>query len=244
MVLGYQNDAGTAQQEAGFGFLGNFWMESSVDGLTASATQTQAGATQLTMMLNRVATVATPGNAVRLPAALQGLEVCVINDGANPMTVFGSGTDLINGVAAATGIQQMTGSCAYYVCITAGKWSAPSVGVGTAGNLPTYSTQSGITASATQTQVGGTPITSSQVQISVCAVSGNACTLPPAKAGMEITVINNGAQPSNIFPATAGQGGVSGGDQINAGGQNAAFSLVITTPTIFYSFVTGTWVTK
>lgn len=236
MPTGYQNDAGTLQQEAGFGFLGTFWMESSLDGFVASATQTQVGATPLTMMLNRVATVAAPGNGVRLPPALQGLEVCVINDGANPMTVFGAGSDLINGVAGATGIQQMTGSCAYYVCVTTGKWSAPSVGVGTAGNLPTYSTQSGITASATQTQAAGTPITASQVQISVCAVSGNACTLPPAKAGMEITVINNGANASGIFPAV--------GDQINALGVNAVFSLATGTPTIFYCFVVGQWVTK
>lgn len=244
MVSGYQNDAGLVQQEAGFGFFGTFWMESSVDGLVASATQTQAGATPLTMMLNRVATAAAVGNAVRLPPALQGLEVCVINDGANAITVFGFGTDTINGVAAATGIQQMSGSCAYYICVTAGKWSAPSVGVGTAGNFPTYSTQPGITASATQTQAAGTPITASQVQISVCAVAGNACTMPPAKAGMEITVINNGANAANIFPASVGQGGVSGGDTIAPGGQNVAFSLNNTTVTIFYCFTTGTWITK
>ena len=39
-----------------------------------------------------------------------GLTVLVINHGANPMQVFGSGTDTINDVAAATGVSQMQGS--------------------------------------------------------------------------------------------------------------------------------------
>lgn len=245
MVAGYQNNPGTVQQEAGFGFLGNLWMESNIDGITASATQTQAGATQLQMMINRVTTVASPGNAVRLPSALPGLEVCVINEGANQMTVFGSGSDIINGVAGATGISQMPNSASYYVCSKAGAWSAPGAGVGYMGNFPTYSTQTGITATPGGTQANSVKVTASQVQISVCATLNDSMTLPPAVAGMEITIINNGAASAKIWPASAGQGGVSGGDTINALAQNAGFTpLAAGTPTIFYCFVLGTWITK
>jgi hypothetical protein len=251
---GYQSDLGVSQQEAGFGFDGNFFTVSSTLGLTAKASGTQANATPLPSMINQVTTVANIGDAVRLPAArasLVGVEVLAINDAANAMTVFsGDNTDTINGGVPTVGVSQMGGSAVYYVLKSynpttgVGAWVANGIVAGYAGGFPTFSTQTGVVASSTQTQAAGTPITAAQVQIGTCAVSGKACTWPPAQPGMEITIINNGAQPSNIFPASQTQGGVSGGDRIGVAAQNAAFSLVVTTPTIFYCFVAGTWITK
>jgi hypothetical protein len=40
-------------------------------------------------------------------AAIAGLDMIVINHGANPLEVFGSGSNAINDVAGATGISHM-----------------------------------------------------------------------------------------------------------------------------------------
>jgi hypothetical protein len=248
MVAGFQNDPSVTQQEAGFGFNNFMWTMSNQDNIAATPSGTQANSTKLLMMLNRVTTVASPGDGVVLPPALPGVEICVINaHPSNLMTVFGNVSDtLINNVAAATGIQQLPMSIGYYVCLKPGVWHAPGVGVGTNGNFPTYSTQTGITASATQTQIAATLLTASQCQISTCATLHNAVRLPPAVAGMEVTVVNNGAQNADTWPSSQAQGGVSGGDTILPSAQNAALPSIPAagTVTIFYCFVTGIWVTK
>src|SRR2546423_1177381 len=77
-----------------------------VNGLTAFAGGGQASATALTAGINRVTTVASAGDSVKLPTSAAGMAVTVINQGANPLQAFGTGTDTINGIAAATGIAQ------------------------------------------------------------------------------------------------------------------------------------------
>lgn len=67
---------------------------------------------------------------------------------------------------------------------------------------------SAITASTTQTQ-GQQPLTREVNVISVCANANDVVTMPSAAAGRKVTVINNGAQTLQIFPAS--------GDNIGAG---------------------------
>lgn len=82
--------------------------QSITTGITASTTQTLAGATALTSKLNFVATVANVGDSVRLPALVPGQSVTVFNDGANPMRVF----------PAAANIQIDGGSAGAFVTLT------------------------------------------------------------------------------------------------------------------------------
>lgn len=70
-----------------------------LDSVTASATQTQAGATALTKQLNRITTCATTSDAVKLPTATEGLYVIVRNDGANAVAVWPNTSDAIDGGA-------------------------------------------------------------------------------------------------------------------------------------------------
>jgi hypothetical protein len=95
------------------------------NGITAAAGGGQARAVPLASMMNRVATVATQGDSVKLPASAAGLAIIVINRGANAMQVYGSGTDTINGIAAATGISQGINTTAVYTCNVAGNWEVP-----------------------------------------------------------------------------------------------------------------------
>src|SRR5437899_2224040 len=85
-----------------------------VDGITAKAGGTQAAATPLTGAINKISTVASAQDSVRLPASIPGMAVVVINDGAQPLQVFGAGTDTIADVATATGVSQAKGVTATY----------------------------------------------------------------------------------------------------------------------------------
>jgi hypothetical protein len=45
----------------------------------------------------------------------------------------------------------------------------------------------------------------------------------------------------NVFPSSATQGGVAGGDLINAGAQNAAFAMASGKNAHFFCAVAGKW---
>src|ERR1700692_3330429 len=72
--------------------------ESFQDGITAHAGGTQALAVPLTAHTCRISTVATAGDSVKLPPSAPGLELVIINHGAQAMQVFGSGTETIDDV--------------------------------------------------------------------------------------------------------------------------------------------------
>ena len=58
------------------------------DTLTASTTQTRAGALVLTKTISRLTAVANSGDAVRFPISTAGAVYIVINAGANPPRSF------------------------------------------------------------------------------------------------------------------------------------------------------------
>lgn len=71
-----------------------------------------------------------------------------------------------------------------------------------------HPTQSGITASDNQSQ-GQCPLTAEVNEVSTVAHPNDVVTMPPAKAGIIVTIINNGANTLQIFPAS--------GDDLGAG---------------------------
>lgn len=79
--------------------------------------------------------------------------------------------------------------------------------------LAKRSVAAGVTAAVGSAQGDG-PITTDIVQISTCANAGDAVTLPAAAAGLEVTIVNNGAQACDVFPAS--------GDNLGAGANTAA----------------------
>ncbi len=109
-------------------------------GLTALAGGGKTGATALAYGVNRISTVATSGDSVQLPAAVQGQLVRIINAGANPCIVFPAGTDTVNGLATTLGISQGPGTIQEYVCsvaptvtgtptvLGAGNWEGAQIG--------------------------------------------------------------------------------------------------------------------
>ena len=106
MVTATATTLSAFQLEQGMGWTGSFFSESFQDNITANPGGGQAGAFQLTRQNNRVTAVATAGDSIMLPPALPGLEVIVVNHGANSMQVFGNGRDTVDDVPTATGVPQ------------------------------------------------------------------------------------------------------------------------------------------
>jgi len=120
--------------------------------------------------------------------------------------------------APALAITNMTGTGTNLTFVT------PALGTPASGVLtnctgaPTFtlvkrSVTAGVTAAVGSAQGDG-PITTDIVQISTCANAGDAVTLPTAVAGLRVTIINNGAEACDVFPAS--------GDNLGAGVNTAA----------------------
>ena len=214
--------------------VGNFIYETSADNLTASASATQSGATVITTQTSRFATVAATGHSVVLPASAPGLELLVMNHGANPMQVFGNGTDTIDDVAYGTGVTQMQNSLVIYTCASAGKWYTEGLhtGFGTLG-LPTISTQSGITAHAGGGQGSATAIAYGLNRITTVATQGESVVLPASAVGMQVTINNRGANPCQVYGA--------GTDTINGIAYGTGISHGINVIATYACSVAGNW---
>jgi len=213
---------------------GKLFMESAQDSIVAFAGGGQSSATQITGQTSRVITVATIGDSVKLPPSAPGLECLVINHGANPMQVYGSGTDTINDVATATGVSQMQSSTTIYTCTTAGAWYTEGLASVFSNGFPTVSSTNGIIAFATGGQASAVLLSSVINRVTTVATAGDSVKLPLAVAGMQITVANAAAANSmNLFPNT--------GDAINALSANAAFAVAAGKTVALSCAVAGFW---
>lgn len=100
----------------------------SARGITAGATQTQAGATQLIRPENLVTTVATAGDGVRLPDAVAGQVVIVRNAGAAALAVYPSTGEDINGGSANASISLAVGDEVVFVATDSDSWVTRDAG--------------------------------------------------------------------------------------------------------------------
>jgi hypothetical protein len=100
---------------------------SGANNITAFASGGQASATQLTAVVNRVVTVATAADSVKLPAttnvaAGQCIEITVTNAAANSLNVFPATGDAINALGANAAFAVAAGKTATFFCVNAGVW--------------------------------------------------------------------------------------------------------------------------
>jgi len=217
--------------------LGDFLLESAQDLITATAGGGQAGAYQLNAQISRISTVATLGDSVMLPPSAPGLDLLVINHGANAMQVFGNGTEVIDDQASGTGVSQMANSLVIYCCATAGKWYTEGLSSGFAISLglQTYSYAT-IAANVGGTQATGTPITAMLTNMTAAGANYSA-TLPVSQPGLELTVHNISSQTVRVFPNAGG----TTTEVINALSANAAISMLTNTSTVFTCNIAGQW---
>lgn len=218
---------------AGTGFSGSLQTLSVTDNLTAFAGGGQASALALTTGINRVATVATAADSVKLPLSAPGMQITVINDALLPIQVFGTSPDTINDAATATGVSQAGNSVAIYTCSVAGTWNSTS---GFGNSFAGLSYENGITAFSGGGQGSARLLVASISRVATVAATGDSVKLPVSIPGMQVTVVNGGANNTDVFPST--------GDQINAIGANLAFRLAVNNAVTFYCAVAGSWSTQ
>ena len=93
-------------------------------------------------------------------------------------------------------------------------------------------THAAVTADVGSAQ-GGSPITRSFVEISVCANAGDSVTLPAAAAGQWVVITNHGANAADVFPAS--------GDAINEAAADTATSIAVNETFYCWAYDTGNW---
>lgn len=107
--------------------------------VVAFATGGQASATQITKDVNRLTTVATNGDSVKLPAGTPGMEIFIQNDGVANANIFPATGEFIDAGAANAAVSMTAGSNAKFICVDTGIWKsqAGSGGGGTSSPLTT-----------------------------------------------------------------------------------------------------------
>lgn len=98
----------------------------------------------------------------------------------------------------------------------------------------TRSVATTLTASITQTRAGGLALTKDINNITTCAHSGDAVTLPALTAGQSVIVRNAGANPASVFPNGASDAidGGSGGASVTLTNGKAAMFICLATNVI------------
>jgi len=84
-------------------------------------------------------------------------------------------------------------------------------------NLARKSVQSGVVANVGSTQPTATKLLKDVVEIATCANAGDSVLLPYAVQGLQILIINHGANSCDVFPNV--------GDSINEGAVDTAKAL-------------------
>lgn len=196
--------------------------------ITANVGSTQATGEPLYAGINEIGVCATAGDSVTLPSAVAGMQVVVINNGAASADVFPAvGDNVGGGVNAAVAVT--AGSVRTFIAYDATNWTTYGEYI-----TPVAADQAGVTANVGSTQATGEAILLGMNEISTCANYGDAMTAPAALLGSEFTVVNNGAEAADIFPAT--------GDNFAGYASDAAISLPPGASMTFHAYDGTEWV--
>jgi hypothetical protein len=190
-------------------------------------------------MFSRIVT-ANSGDGVRLPPVQPGCDLMVLNVSGNPIAVYPSNQDQIEGNGAGNSVSMMNNSVVLFSCYsTASGWASEGLATGfSASGLQTQSYLTGITAHAGGGQGSAVPLTAMLNFISTVVTAGDSVILPSAVPGSVITVINQSSTATgpNVFPQS--------GQTINALAANTAIAVPPQSVLIFFCGISGSWWTK
>lgn len=108
--------------------IGQTLIKSTTNGITAYAGGGQANAVALASDINEVSVCATGGDSTKLPAAVAGMGIVVINHGAAAMDLFPFSGDYINEAAVDTATSIAMDATAICYCYIADYWEVVEVG--------------------------------------------------------------------------------------------------------------------
>ena len=166
---------------------------------------------------------------------MPGLDICIVNHGANSLQVYGQGTDTIDDVAGSTGVPHMVNSYVFYECFGLGKWYTNGLGTGfpPGGSIETFSFADNLTATGTQ-QSNALPLMASVNRLTTVA-AGTGVNLPPSAPGLSITLINSGANSVLVYPAQGSS------DTINGFAATTGVPFVVNSNSTFFCTTAGAW---
>lgn len=173
-------------------------------------------------------TVDSSGNATTAGSVTSGGDVSAA---AASALRFASRTKL---TAASDGALTVADSTDNPTLTVSDTGNVAAIGELSAGTFIVRGVTAGITASTTQTQ-GQQPLTRQINEVATCATANDVVTMPTAAAGREITIINNGAQTLQIFPAT--------GDDLGAG-VNTSVTLAAGSNVTYVAYNATNWEAK
>lgn len=224
-------------------------IEGSTNAITAFATGGQASAVALTKSINRVTVCATAGDSVKLPAAVAGKTITVLNQGAASLAIFPATGEVIDALSANASVSLPAAGTMVFTCALAGTWNSdlnPTQTIttltSTAATITTLTLTNPIVSSATNAitafagggQGSAVALTSSINRVTTVGTAADSVKLPAATAGKAVVVINAAAANAmNVFPQT--------GEIINALSANTAISVAANKVMVFYCAVAGTW---
>lgn len=209
----------------------------------AALGSTQGTAAQLTTELNKV-TTATGGSAfgVMLPASVPGLTILVENHSGVAIQVYGAGTDTIDDVATATGVSQMDSSVVLFTCYEAGKWYSNGLATGYARNPQSGSVLETMQFADALTAAGASQATGLQLVAMInnvtTAAAGTGVNLPASSPGLQVIVMNNGANSLLVYPAQGAS------DTINGAAATVGVVIHPGTTATFSCTAAGAWFTE
>lgn len=228
-----------SESTAGNFTVGGLLLESAAVGIVAGTTRTQAGATVLTKEVNRVDTSTAPaagavlGDGVALMAAIAGLDVTVINNTPNIVTVYPNGTDTINGLGAGVGVPIPPYCVEAFEAASSGAWFYDA-GVGFAGPLNTVLAVDTVVAAGTN-QATATVLAADFNRLT-SVPSGTGVVLPAAKAGMDVLIMNHGGLPVKVYGA--------GSDTVDDVAAATGVSQMDRSVVLYTCYSNGAWYTE
>jgi len=99
-------------------------LDTTQDGITATAGGGQANAFQITKSMSRISTCATIADSVKLPSAKAGSLCFVVNSGATSANVFPATGEQINALGANNAFAVAAGGRSAFFCPVDGRWFA------------------------------------------------------------------------------------------------------------------------
>lgn len=127
LIGGTTDDGSTALQSNGSIKATEYFLRSIGNALTATGT-TRADALQLAKETNRLTTVAS-GTGVILPVGVIGMRIRIYQNGANPVKVYASASETIDGTAGSAGVTLTNALRCEYEFVAANTWISAQMGV-------------------------------------------------------------------------------------------------------------------
>ena len=176
---------------------------STQQGVTAHSGGGRTNAFVVTASITNVTTVASGADSLVLPAAglNLGKSFTIYNNGANALTLYGNGSDTINGIAGATGVSVAPGNVTVVQAIASGVWIGDATG-GAVSSIVLDGATSGTTTLQASAIAGTTTQTFAPVTGTVASTSGSNLAIVDIYRGTALTITNS-VTPT-LIPGLAG----------------------------------------